>query len=91
MSSRSEDPPLSRGNTSGDADVERVVRMMAILKAKRIEQGLTLRKLSGLMNVDFTHVSRSERGLTQPGLVILMRWCRALNLEIETLFSDTRD
>jgi len=71
--------------------VDRIERMMAILKTERMAQGLTLRKLSGMMNVDFTHVSRSERGLTQPGLVILMRWCRALGVEIETLFRDTRD
>ena len=58
--------------------------------SKRLAKGLTLRKLSKLMKVDFTHLSRSERGLTQPGLVILMRWCRALELEIESLFRDSK-
>lgn len=64
--------------------------MVAILHAERLAKGLTLRKLSKMMKVDFTHLSRSERGLTQPGLVVVMRWCRALDLEIESLFRDSK-
>lgn len=90
MPSRSADPPPTRDSSSGDQDADQVTRMMAILKEERMAKGLTLRKLSRLMNVDFTHLSRAERGLTQPGLVILMRWCRALDLEIESLFRNSR-
>ncbi len=83
--------PLPRDLFSSDPDVDRVGRMMAVLKAERLAKGLTLRKLSRMMNVDFAHLSRSERGLTQPGLVILMRWCRALDLEIESLFQNSQN
>jgi transcriptional regulator with XRE-family HTH domain len=76
---------------SGDPDVDRLLRIVAALHAERIVKGLTLRKLSKLIQVDFTHLSRAERGLTQPGLVVLFRWCRALDLEIETLFRDSQD
>ena len=89
MSARPRDPS-PRESFSDDPDVDRLLQMVAMLKAKRIAKGFTLRQLSRMMNVDFTHLSRSERGLTQPGLVILMRWCRALDLEIESLFRKTR-
>jgi transcriptional regulator with XRE-family HTH domain len=80
----------SSDTPSGDPDVDRLLRIVAALHAIRMAKGLTLRKLSKLIQVDFTHLSRSERGLTQPGLVVLLRWCRALDLEIETLFRDSR-
>ena len=83
--------PLRPGSPSGDPDVDRLLRIVSVLHSERIYKGLTLRKLSKMMGVDFTHLSRSERGLTQPGLVVLLRWCRALDLEIETLFRDSRD
>jgi transcriptional regulator with XRE-family HTH domain len=89
MCTRSEEPQ-SQDSSSGDLDVDRVLRMVSILHAERLTKGLTLRKLSKMMKVDFTHLSRSERGLTQPGLVILMRWCRALDLEIESLFRNSQ-
>lgn len=82
--------PRSQDTSSGDPDVDRVLRIVSILNTERLAKGLTLRKLSKIMKVDFTHLSRSERGLTQPGLVILMRWCRALDLEIESLFRDSK-
>ncbi|WP_353568048.1 helix-turn-helix domain-containing protein [Haloferula sargassicola] len=81
---------LPKDFSSGDPDEEHLRRIVSALKKERLRNGLTLRKLSAEMGVDFTHVSRSERGLSQPGLVILMRWCRALNLEIESLIRDTR-
>ncbi len=82
--------PAPRDSFSGDPDVDRLWRIVAILKAERLDKGYTLRQLSRMMNIDFTHLSRSERGLTQPGMVILMRWCRALDVEIESLFRKTR-
>jgi transcriptional regulator with XRE-family HTH domain len=81
---------LTVDSPSGDPDVDRLLRIVAALHSERIAKGLTLRQLSKMINVDFTHLSRSERGLTQPGLVVLLRWCRALDLEIETLFLHSR-
>jgi len=83
--------PSPEDPASDDPDVERVRRMVEILKAQRLAQGLTLRQLSKSMQVDFTHISRSERGFAQPGLVILLRWCRALGMEIESLFRESKD
>ncbi len=52
-----------------------------MLKDKREAQGMTLRDLEKVMAVSNGHLSRVERGLSEPGVVILRRWCRALGLE----------
>ncbi len=70
--------------------MDRLLRIVEVLHSERLSKGLTLRKLSKMVDIDFTHLSRAERGLTQPGLVVLMRWCRALDLEIEELFLNSR-
>ena len=82
--------PQPPGSSSGDPDVDRLLRIVEVLHSERLSRGLTLRKLSKMVDIDFTHLSRAERGLTQPGLVVLMRWCRALDFEIEDLFRDSR-
>ncbi|WP_425602314.1 helix-turn-helix domain-containing protein [Luteolibacter yonseiensis] len=53
--------------------------MVKFLRETRIEKGLTLRDLTEEMGVSYSHLSRAERGLSQPGLVVLLRWCRALD------------
>ena len=82
--------PKPPDSSSGDPDVDRLLRIVGVLHSERLSKGLTLRKLSKMVEIDFTHLSRAERGLTQPGLVVLMRWCRALDLEIEELFLNSR-
>lgn len=89
MSVFSDDPP-PRDPSSGDLDVDRLLKMVSLIHSKRLSRGLTLRELSKMVNIDFTHLSWAERGVTQPGLVVLMRWCRALDLEIEDLFRDSQ-
>jgi len=88
MSTRSGNPQIP--DSPGDPDVERLLKIVSVLHSERLSKGLTLRKLSKIVQVDFTHLSRAERGLTQPGLVVLLRWSRALDLEIEKLFRDSR-
>lgn len=68
------------GPPSGDPDLDVLLRFVGILRDSRQQQGLTLRDLTGRMGINFAHLSRAERGLTQPGLVVLLRWCRALGL-----------
>ena len=46
---------------------------------------MTLRDLEKATGVSNGHLSRAERGLSEPGIVVLRRWCRALNLEFETV------
>ena len=69
------------GDPSGDPDLDALLRFVGILREARRQQGLTLRDLNGMMGINFAHLSRAERGLTQPGVVVLLRWCRALGLQ----------
>lgn len=50
---------------------------------EREARGLTLRDLEKITGVNNAHLSRAERGLSEPGIVVLRRWCRALGLEFE--------
>lgn len=69
------------GNPSGDPNLDVLLRIVEILREARQQQGLTLRDLTEKMGINYAHLSRSERGLTQPGFVVLMRWCSALGLQ----------
>lgn len=69
-------------NPSGDPDMDVLLGIVSILREKRRERGLTLRDLNGKMGIAYSYLSRAERGLSQPGLVVLLRWCRALDLRL---------
>ncbi len=69
------------GTPSGDPDLDVLLKFVRILRDTRRHKKLTLRDLTGKMGINFAHLSRAERGLTQPGLVVLLRWCRALDLQ----------
>ena len=71
---------LPDGVPSGDPDLDVLLKIVDILRETRRQKDLTLRDLTGIMGINFAHLSRAERGLTQPGLVVLLRWCRALDL-----------
>lgn len=68
---------------SGDQDEAYLRRLVLGLKQKREERGMTLRDLEKVMGVSNGHLSRAERGLSEPGVVVLRRWCRALGLIFE--------
>ena len=69
------------GVPSGDPDLDVLLWIISILRDARRKQGFTLRDLTGKMGISYGHLSRAERGLTQPGPVVLLRWCRALGLQ----------
>jgi transcriptional regulator with XRE-family HTH domain len=83
------DPDILEGLPTGDRDEDRLLIMISRLKRARIDRRLSLRKLAEDMKVDFTHLSRVERGKAYPGMVILLRWCRALSIDYQTLFSES--
>ena len=70
---------------STDPDEAYLRRFLAQLKSEREARGLTLRDLEKIMGVSNAHISRAERGLSEPGIVVLRRWCRALGLEFESV------
>jgi transcriptional regulator with XRE-family HTH domain len=70
----------SGGTPEEDGDVRFLRRLVAILAATRKAKGLTLRELGKSTGYNWGYLSRAERGLTQPGVVSLCKWCRALDL-----------
>jgi transcriptional regulator with XRE-family HTH domain len=74
---------------SGDPDELYLKRVLIKLRDERVSRGLTLRDLEKVMGVSNAHLSRAERGLCEPGVVVLRRWCRALGLEFESVCRDS--
>jgi transcriptional regulator with XRE-family HTH domain len=69
------------GKSQTEGFVERVV---AVLMAERLRQGLAREKLADAAGVHRTTVSRTERGLMSPTLYVLHAMACALGLQ----FSD---
>ncbi len=65
----------------GDEDLRFLAEIVAILAAERRSKGVTLRELAADTGYNPGYYSRAERGLTEPGVVSLCRWCRALGLD----------
>jgi transcriptional regulator with XRE-family HTH domain len=61
----------------------------AVLRAARVQCGLTQDRLGTLANLDRTYPSLLERGLRQPTLAMLLRLATALNVEPQRLVADT--
>lgn len=68
---------------SDDPDVAYLCRFVARLKEERLARGMTLRDLEKATGINNAHLSRAERGITEAGIVVLRRWCRALELTFE--------
>ena len=66
---------------SGDQDADVLLAIVFILHQERLKKSLTLRDLKQKMGISHAHLSRVERGEAEPGLVVILRWCRALDLK----------
>lgn len=80
----------SEGPLSDDPDEALLQRIVSILRDERLRRGITLRELAARMKVDNAHLSRTERGLVYPGFVVLLRWCRAFDKEVEGVLREAR-
>ncbi len=73
--------PKSDSAPLGDPDAELLSAIVSLLHKHREEKNLTLRDLEKSMKISHSYLSKVERGLAIPGLIVLMRWCRALDLQ----------
>jgi transcriptional regulator with XRE-family HTH domain len=85
------DPSASDEPASGDEDVRFLAEIVAILAKARIDKGVSLRELGDWIGYDPGYLSRAERNLTQPGVVPLRRWCRALGTDFVDIALRVRD
>lgn len=60
------------------------------IRKARVSQDLAQEKLAVDASVDRTYVSRLERGLENPSILVLDRLARALGLEVVELFKKPR-
>lgn len=65
----------------GDQDLRFLVEIVEILSTERESKGISLRELGADTGYNSGYLSRAERGLTQPGVVSLCKWSRALGLD----------
>ena len=56
------------------------------IRRLRVANGLSQEVLAGDAEIDRTYVSRLERGLENPTVVVLERLAKALSVNIEELF-----
>ena len=70
-------PPAS----DGEKDLRFLAEIVAILATERQSKGITFRELGAETGYNYGYYSRAERGLTEPGIISLCRWCRALGLD----------
>lgn len=70
-------PPAS----DGEKDLRFLAEIVAILATERQSKGITFRELGAETGYNSGYYSRAERGLTEPGVVSLCRWSRALGLD----------
>lgn len=84
-------PSASKGAPEGDEDLRFLAGIVAILAAERKSQGITLRDLGADTGYNPGYYSRAERGLTEPGIVSLCRWCGALGLDFVAVAQQAKD
>lgn len=59
------------------------IRIGSQIKRRRLEMGLSVRKLAEICGVPFNSISRIENGGWSASIDIISRICSALNLRIE--------
>lgn len=79
--SRAPAPASSSDFLPEDQDAQLLGEVIARLVEERRRKGLTLRAVEVRTGYNSGHLSRAERGLVQPGFILLCRWCRALDLD----------
>lgn len=63
----------------------------ASLKKIRTKRGLTQERVAELTGISTNFVSELERGLKAPGLVVIVRLSKALDVSVHELLADFTD
>lgn len=83
--------PASGSVPDGDQDVQFLAAILSILAEERKSKGISFRELAADTGYNSGYLSRAERGLTQPGVVSLCKWSRALGLDFVDVAQRVRD
>ena len=63
------------------------MKIEILIRKKREEKGYTISKLAELTKMSKGHLSRIERGQTDPTITTLLRIATALQLEVKELYN----
>lgn len=74
-----------------DPDLEFLRRLVVLLSEGRTSKGISLRQLSMEIRYSYSYLSKVERGETQPGVVTLRRWARAVGLDFSQAVKAAND
>jgi len=74
-----------------DQDVLFLQAMVSHLVLRRKTLGLNLRQLGEATGYNWGYLSRAERGIAQPGIVSLCKWCRALETDFVSVAREAFD
>lgn len=70
-------PGLEKG-----ADERFLIALSGRLRAEREACKMNLRQLGELTGYSYSHHGRVEQGKVQPGILLLLKWCQALELNL---------
>ena len=57
-----------------------------LLKQKRQEKGMTLKKISERSGVSTSHISDIENNFKMPSLIVMVKLAKALDVEVTELY-----
>ena len=84
---------ISAGRPKGSTtyDPQPAIAFGAVVRARRLEMGISQEALSSLASVERSHMGKIERGEHLPNLVLILRLARALEIRPGELIDVTQD
>jgi XRE family transcriptional regulator, regulator of sulfur utilization len=86
-------PKITPGRPKGSMsyDPKPAIAFGAVVRARRLEIGLSQEALSSLASVERSHMGKIERGEHLPNLVLILRLAQALKIRPGELVDATED
>lgn len=83
--------PLKRGRPKGATSFNAEVALAfgAVVRKLRLDAGLSQESFAHMADIERSHMSRIERGASQPTLYAILRIANALGIEGSTLLRKT--
>lgn len=62
------------------------IKLVILVKKRRVENGMSLRKLEAVSGVSRNYISEVERGLSIPSILVLCKLGKAMGIPVTDLF-----
>jgi len=77
--------PVGQSFSLKPYDDKKVHNLFVALRNRRVELGLSQKRLSYLLGVDISSLARWETGVQSPTALMLLDWCQSLGLGFNLL------